>query len=211
MKLEWPVLACKSVPWTSHNPRCNLHGWSSLGSACNEASSVPAVDAGKVQGPDVSMEVRSDASKEEVENTREDGELPSLTLATAGVNDANPTPTKGTHSDHSRKLGFISKCVISPLNKGKSPSFKKYEEDGDLLLESDSELDEPSQVEQDTDNMPGSTVPYVDDKSWADCRVEDYVLVLTRKTHYEEKTMRLEAQVESYIYCFLVFPFHSFA
>nr|GLL37287.1 THO complex subunit 5B-like [Ipomoea trifida] len=185
------VLACKSVPWTSHNPRCSLHGWSSLGSACNEASSVPAVDAEKVQGPDVSMEVRSDTSKEEVENTREDGELPSLTLATAGVNDATPAPTRGTNSDHSRKLGFISKCVISPLNKGKSPSFKKHEEDVDLIMESDSQ---PAQVEQDTDNMPGSTVPYVDDKSWADCRVEDYILVLTRKTHDGEKTMRLEAQ-----------------
>ncbi|XP_031119126.1 THO complex subunit 5B-like [Ipomoea triloba] len=196
MKLEWPVITCKSVPWTSHNPRCSLHGWSSLGSACNEASSVPAVDAEKVQGPDVSMEVRSDTSKEEVENTREDGELPSLTLATAGVHDATPTPTRGTNSDHSRKLGFISKCVISPLNKGKSPSFKKHEEDLDLIMESDSELDEPAQVEQDTDSIPGSTVPYVDDKSWADCRVEDYILVLTRKTHDGEKTMRLEAQVK---------------
>ncbi|CAH9078095.1 unnamed protein product [Cuscuta europaea] len=198
-KLEWPVLTRKSVPWTSHNHRCCLHSWSSIDSPRKSTLPLPVVDAEKVLlDPDISMDVRSDTSKQQVENSREDGELPSLMLGIAGVNDPNLTPTKGTIIDNnSRKLDFISKRVISPLNKGKSPSFKKYEEDGDLILmESDSDGDDPAQVVQDASNILGGTLACVDDKSWADCKVVDYILLLTRKAHDEEKILRLEAQVK---------------
>lgn len=193
MNLNWPVLACRSVPWTSHEPRCSLHAWIPLGSSPSQISSLAITEAEQVQHPtEAVVDGKSASSKEEVESAREDGELPSLVPVTS-INDFNVTPSKRTDFDHSAKLAFISKSTSSPITKGKSPSFKKYGDDTDLILESDSEMDDIGQIEQDSSNTPGSAG--VSDKSWMDCKVQEYCLVLTRKMDNEERKLKLESKV----------------
>lgn len=194
MNLNWPALAGRRVPWASHDPRCSLHAWFPLGSSPSQVSSLAVTEMEQVQHPtEVVVDGKSASSKEEVESTREDGELPSLVPATS-INDTNVTPIKRTDFDHSAKLAFISKSTSSPITKGKSPSFKKYGDDTDLILESDSEMDDIVQTEQDSNNTPGSAV--VSDKSWVDCKVQEYCLVLTRMMDNEERKMKLESKIK---------------
>ncbi|KAH0684908.1 hypothetical protein KY285_022635 [Solanum tuberosum] len=191
--LNWPALAGRRVPWASHDPRCSLHAWFPLGSSPSQVSSLTLTEE-QVQHPtEVVVDGKSASSKEEVESTREDGELPSLVPATS-INDINVTPIKRTDFDHSTKLAFISKSTSSPITKGKSPSFKKYGDDTDLILESDSEMDDIVQIEQDSNNTPGSAG--VSDKSWVDCKVQEYCLVLTRKMDNDERKMKLESKIK---------------
>uniref|UniRef100_M1ADQ6 Fms interacting protein n=2 Tax=Solanum tuberosum TaxID=4113 RepID=M1ADQ6_SOLTU len=191
--LNWPALAGRRVPWASHDPRCSLHAWFTLGSSPSQVSSLTLTEE-QVQHPtEVVVDGKSASSKEEVESTREDGELPSLVPATS-INDINVTPIKRTDFDHSTKLAFISKSTSSPITKGKSPSFKKYGDDTDLILESDSEMDDIVQIEQDSNNTPGSAG--VSDKSWVDCKVQEYCLVLTRKMDNDERKMKLESKIK---------------
>ncbi|KAH0759138.1 hypothetical protein KY290_022631 [Solanum tuberosum] len=191
--LNWPALAGRRVPWASHDPRCSLHAWFPLGSSPSQVSSLTLTEE-QVQHPtEVVVDGKSASSKEEVESTREDGELPSLVPATS-INDINITPIKRTDFDHSTKLAFISKSTSSPITKGKSPSFKKYGDDTDLILESDSEMDDIVQIEQDSNNTPGSAG--VRDKSWVDCKVQEYCLVLTRKMDNDERKMKLESKIK---------------
>lgn len=192
--LNWPALAGRRVPWASHDPHCSLHAWFPLGSSPSQVSSLTLTETEQVQHlTEVVVDGRSASSKEEVESTREDGELPSLVPATS-INDTNVTPIKRTDFDHSTKLAFISKSTSSPITKGKSPSFKKYGDDTDLILESDSEMDDIVQIEQDSNNTPGSAG--VSDKSWVDCKVQEYCLVLTRKMDNEERKLKLESKIK---------------
>lgn len=194
MKLNWPALASRRVPWASHDPRCILHAWFPVGSSPSQVSSLALTETEQVQHPtEVVVDGNPASSKEEVESTREDGELPSLVPATS-VNDINVTPIKRTDFDHSAKLAFISKSTSSPITKGKSPSFKKYGDDTDLILESDGEMDDIVQIEQDSHNSPGSAG--VSDVSWVDFKVQEYCLVLTRKMDNEERKMKLEAKIK---------------
>lgn len=194
MNLNWPALAGRRVPWASHDPRCSLHAWFRLGSSPSQVPSSTLTETEQVQHPTkVVVDGESASSKEEVESTREDGELPSL-VPTTSINDTNVTPIKRTDFDHSSKLAFISKSTSSPITKGKSPSFKKYGDDIDLILESDTEMDDIVQIEQDRNNTPGSAG--VSDTSWVDCKVQEYCLVLTRKMDNEERKMKLESKIK---------------
>ncbi|GJZ35412.1 hypothetical protein Tco_0581229 [Tanacetum coccineum] len=94
-----------------------------------------------------------DTLKAEIENNREDGELPSLNHAMTTAKDITITPFKESGIKHSRRLALITKSVASPRNKGKSvklPSFRKHDEDLDLFLVSDSEVDEPTENDEAT-------------------------------------------------------------
>ncbi|OIT04175.1 PREDICTED: THO complex subunit 5B-like isoform X1 [Nicotiana attenuata] len=194
MNLNWPVLAGRSVPWASHDPRCSLHAWVPLCPTPSQVSTLAVAETEQVQLPtEVVVDGKSASSKEEVESTREDGELPSLVPVTS-INDTNVTPNKRINFDPSTKLAFISKSASSPIIKGKSPSFKKYGDDADLILESDSEVDDTVQVEQDSNNTPG--LAGFSDKSWVDCKVQEYCLVLTRKMDNEERKMKLESMIK---------------
>lgn len=125
----------------------------------------------------------------------EDGELPSLTPVAAVVNNINLlTPHKGSDIEHSRRLSLITKSVVSPMSKGKSPSFKKHEEDLDLMVVSDSELDESAQIEVETEKSPG--VGVMVDNSWIDCGIQDFRLLLTRKLASVGDEYKLEAKVD---------------
>ncbi|XP_073122617.1 THO complex subunit 5B isoform X2 [Henckelia pumila] len=196
-KRNWPTLTCENVPWASHTPRCNLHGWLSLAFACDNNTSLPVTDMGHGERPaSFDEDSKSALSKEEMETTTEDGELPSLFPVATGVNNVKLTPSKGNEVEHSRKLGYISKSIISPMSKGKSPSFKKYEEDIDLMVESENELDEPVQVEEVSDDASPLGALGMVKNSWADCGVQEYSLVLMRKLDNGSENMKLEAKIK---------------
>ncbi|CAN4122668.1 unnamed protein product [Withania somnifera] len=194
INLNWPVLAGRSVPWASHEPRCSLRAWIPLGSSPSQVSSLAITETEQLQrSTEVVVDGKSASSKEEVESMREDGELPSLVPVTS-IYDINVTPSKRADFDHSTELAFISKSTSSPMTKGKPPSFKKYGDDTDLILESDSEMDDIVQIEHDSSNTPGCTG--VSDKSWVEYKVQEYCLVLTRKMDNEERKMKLESKIK---------------
>ncbi|XP_022768756.1 THO complex subunit 5B-like [Durio zibethinus] len=195
MKLKWPSLNCKSVPWASHSPLCSLHSWSSVGSKVNEASSQPVADAEPVQEPmDVDLDGRSGMSKEELEGLREDGELPSLLSAPSVTIDAKLTLLKESSLNHSKQLALTSKSILSPVSKGKSPSFIKRDDDSDFILETDSDLDEPTETE--TENSASTQCYEIAEKSWVDYCIKEFILLLTRKMDTSGRNMKLEAKVK---------------
>ncbi|KAK6256582.1 hypothetical protein QUC31_000041 [Theobroma cacao] len=195
MKLKWPSLNCKSVPWALHTPLCSLHSWSSVGPKVNETSSEPVPDREPVQEHmDVDMDGRSGMSKEELEGLREDGELPSLLSAPSVKNDAKLTMLKGSSLNHSKQLALISKNILSPVSKGKSPSFKKHDDESDFMLETDSDLDEPAETE--TENTASSQCYEIAEKAWVDYGIKEFVLLLTRKMDTSGQNMKLEAKVK---------------
>ncbi|XP_057469198.1 THO complex subunit 5A isoform X1 [Actinidia eriantha] len=196
-KLKWSSLTCESVPWALHMPLCSLHGWSQIGSSPNNASSSLLVDVEQGQGPlSIDMNERSDASKEEVENVREDGELPSLVPVSAVVNDAKVTPPKGSDLEHSKRLSLISKSMVSPIGMPKSLSFKKNDDDSEIMLDSESDLDEAVQIDQDTGNAAGIGCLEMVENFWADYGVQEYCLVLTRTVDDNKRNMKLEAKIK---------------
>ncbi|KAI5656191.1 hypothetical protein M9H77_24984 [Catharanthus roseus] len=196
LKLKWPTLTGRSVPWASHTPSCRLYDCSHLGSISNQAPLLIVADVEQVQGTlDVEMDGRPGASKDEVETVREDGELPSLNPITS-VRYNTLTPTKRSDLELPRRLPLVSKSILTPTSKGKSPSFRKQEEDIDLLLDSENEPDEPVQVEPETDD---TTVPMgldMVEKSWINCEVQEYSMALVRKLNSSEKTFKLEAKIK---------------
>ncbi|KAI9201054.1 hypothetical protein LWI28_017399 [Acer negundo] len=196
MKLKWPALKCESVPWALHTPLCNLHNWSTAGPSPNRAPSLPAIDTEQIQEHiDVNMDGRSGNSKEELESAREDGELPSLVPAASVGSDVQITPSKASNLDHSRQLALISKSLISPVRKARSLSFKKYDDDSELLLDTDSELDDPAHIVAEAENA-ASIQCYETEKSWVDCGVKEFCLTLTRKMDVNEKIVRLQAKIK---------------
>lgn len=197
MKLKWPVLNCEHVPWAVHTPICNLHSCSTIGPPPDQASSLAATDTEQIQEHvDVNIDGRSGTSKEDLETAREDGELPSLAPAASSVgSDVKLTPSKGSSLDHSRQLALISKSIISPMGKGRSQSFKKHDDDTDLLLDTDSELDDHAQIEAEAHNAASIQCYEMSEKSWVDCGVKEFCLVLNRKTDANEKIVKLEAKV----------------
>lgn len=196
MKRKWPTLNCEGVPWALHSPLCNLHSWSIVGRPPERTYSLPATDTEQAQDHlDVNMDGRSGTSKEDLESAREDGELPSLVQAASVGNDVKLTHSKGSNLDHSRQLALISKSIISPVGKARSQSFKKHDDDSDLLLDIDSELDEPAQIETEVDNAASIQYYETNEKSWVDCGVKEFTLVLNRTMDANEKIVKLEAKV----------------
>ncbi|KAL4334587.1 hypothetical protein GQ457_07G025480 [Hibiscus cannabinus] len=186
MKLKWPALNCKSVPWALHAPLCSLHSWSSVRSKVNEdSSSQPVIESEPIQEPMNDMDGRSGITNEE--GFREDGELPSATI------DAKLTPLKGSSLNHSKQLALISKSILSPGGKLKLPSFEKHDDDSVFMLETDSELDEP--LETETENSSTQCYEIVE-KSWVDYGNKEFILLLTRKMDTSGQNMKLEAKIK---------------
>ncbi|CAI9763634.1 unnamed protein product [Fraxinus pennsylvanica] len=197
MKLKWPTLSCESVPWASRTPHCSLQSWSRMtAAASNKSSSLLLTNVEQVQDPlGIDADGKSGISREDVEATTEDGELPSLLPVASVFNDIRSTPSKGSELEDFRKLHLITKSIASPVNKGKSPSFKKHEDDVDLMLESENELDEPVQMEESESASTMGGLEMVDN-SWTNCGFQEYSLVLIRKLDNDETKMKLEANVK---------------
>lgn len=207
MELKWPTVTCNSVPWAVHAPLCTLCSWVHVGSL---PSSVAPLTVGETEQvkipPETEIAQKPDTSKEEVENAREDGELPSLVAPPISDIDVKRTSTKGSDYDHSKQLALISKSVASPISKGKSLSFKKNDEDVDLLmLDSGSDLDEQA-IEPETESVPTAGGDEIVDYSWVERGVQEYCFVLNRKADVGDKNMKLEAKVGLYFvlsyFCF---------
>lgn len=197
MKLKWPTVSCKSIPWALHTPLCNFNGWSSVGSSPNQASALSVTSKEQVQETlDIDMDGKSGTPREEVESAREDGELPSLVPVASVVNEAKLTPSRGSELEHSRRLALISKSIVPPTNKIKSLSFKKHDDDSDLLLDSDSDLDEPAQIEPEAENIASDGCYVMIENSWVDYGVREFCLVLTRKMDAYERNVKLEAKIK---------------
>lgn len=182
-------MTCKTVPWFSHARICSLQSWTFMPSSKPAASVEEHIQASE----EVEMVIEPNTLKPETENLREDGELPSLNPTKTFVNEVTITPIKVSGIEHSKRLSLISKSMPSPLSKGKSaksPSFRKYEEELDLMV-SDSEMDEPPE----TDEVTGSGGIKVIDDSWMACGLREYRLILTREVNSGDGLMKLEAKV----------------
>lgn len=187
-KVEWPLLSCQSVPWAVHTPLCKLDGWSPIRAlpVPSEASSLTVIDKEEhVQEPmDVDLIERSGPTKEELESVTEDGELPTLL----------PNISK---FDHSMQASLISKSIIPPLNKVRSQSFKKVDDNTDFLLDTESDFDEPAQNEREHENTV-SNYGARKSVSWMDSGVKEFLLVLSRKSNTGERNVTLEAKVKKH-------------
>ncbi|XP_047960714.1 THO complex subunit 5A isoform X2 [Salvia hispanica] len=119
-------------------------------------------------------------------------------IPTAGNNSGSfsvADAEQGSEFEHSGRLSLISASIVSPLkNKGKSPSFKRQEDDIDLMLESENE-DEPIQLE-DLSDLSRQEGPVVVDNAWADYGVKGYTLELVQKLDNDDKIMILKAKIK---------------
>nr|GEX81965.1 hypothetical protein [Tanacetum cinerariifolium] len=190
-KFKWTALNCKTIPWFSHDRLRNLQSWIVMPSHKATTSIEENIQAPQ----EVEMANEPHTSKVEIENIKEDVELPSLNLAATIVKDIIITPLKESRIDHSRRLALITKFVASPRSKRKSvklPSFRKHVDDLDLMLISDSKVDEPTE----TDEATGSEEIKVVDNSWITCGIREYNLLLTRKVNSGYGHMNLEAKYD---------------
>lgn len=196
MMLRWPSLTCESVPWASHNPFCHLDEWSPVGSSLNQVLPLPVTDTEQVQDPlGVDVDGRVGASKEESESAREDGELPSLVPAAAVVNDALLSPSKGSNIEHSRQLALISKSMTPQISKAKSLSFRKHDEELEIMLDVESDLDEPAPIEGEGETAAAACYECVEN-SWVDYGVREFCLLLSRKMDDRERNVKLNAKIK---------------
>ena len=196
MKLKWPALTCQSVPWALHDPLCNLHGWSPVGPPPIQALSLPVIDMDQVQEPiDDDMIGRPGTSKEELESAREDGELPLLLPSASVTSDVKLNRSKGSNLEHSRQLTLITKSLVPPFTKAKSQSFKKFDEDSDLMLDTDSDQDGPAYIEVEGENSTSAQYNDMGEKLWVGFGVREFCLVLTRNMDTDKRIWKLEAKV----------------
>ncbi|XP_054799586.1 THO complex subunit 5A [Prosopis cineraria] len=198
VKLEWPLLSCKSVPWALHTPSCNLDVWSPVRSISNESSSLVVVDKEEHSQEPMNVDAgeKSGTTKEELEGTREDGELPSLLPNISVVGDVEPPYSKGSSLDHSKQLSLISKSITPHLNKVKSRSFKNFDENCDFLMDAESDLDEPAQIEPEPEDMAYDLCPKRSGISWMDYGLKEFCLVLSGKIGVDRRTVNLEAKIK---------------
>ncbi|XP_040995614.1 THO complex subunit 5B [Juglans microcarpa x Juglans regia] len=194
MKLRWPAVTCESVPWALHNPISNLHGWSTVGHQSIQALSLPVVETEQVRESIDDMNGRFGTSKEELESAREDGELPSLVPSASVMGNVKLNRLKGSNHEHSRQLTLISKSLVPPISKTKSQSFKKPDDDLDLMLDTDSDQDGPAYIELESENT--ATQYYeVGEKSWVNYGAKEFCLVLTRNMDTDQRIWKLEAKI----------------
>ncbi|CAL1410759.1 unnamed protein product [Linum trigynum] len=196
MKLKWPPLNCESIPWALHSSLCSLDGWSSIGTP----PSHPSLHTEQVEeSMNIDTDGRTGTSKGGLEGVREDGELPSLLQAgSAMANDMKQltnTSKVSSSAEQSRQLTLISKTVISPFSKGKSHSFKKYDEDLDPTLDFDSDHDELATNEQDNEDMASIQRLELSLDSWVEFGAKEYSLVLARELS-EGRNVKLEAKIK---------------
>ncbi|KAL1206394.1 THO complex subunit 5B [Cardamine amara subsp. amara] len=193
MKHELPDVKCEDAPWALHKVLCTLDSWLHIQASASMSSSLTLNSMEQVPEPmEIDVDGRSISGKEDLEGIREDGELPSLVTAAASVTSSNHTPLKVSNVARSRQLALMTKNLDSPISKGKSPSFKKYEDDLDLVLDDDSEVDEPAGT---TKAHVEALYPEKTDNSWVDYGTREFALVFSRKTD-GGKLCKLEATVQ---------------
>lgn len=122
-----------------------------------------------------------------MESTREDGELPSAMQLSE---DLRPSPLRASVElkEHSRSLALMSKSS-TPSNLGKSPSFRRYDDGADLMLDSESDAEQQAPLVLDLEE--NSRVER-SRRAWEEYAAREFLLVLCRvadggKTKLEAK------------------------
>lgn len=191
--LKWPPLNCESVPWALHKHLCGLHRWSPVRSSANQTSSLTRTDMEKgLDSLDVSLAGKAASSKEDVGVITEDGELPSLVSVGAVVTDDKSTAVlkQGSPLDSPKRMALISKRIVTPAKTNRSQSFGRHDDEFDLMLDSESEMDDVSKTEGETE------FTIIEQRSWVDYGTREFNLGLIRKTDLEEKNVELEAKIK---------------
>uniref|UniRef100_A0A0D9VLG5 THO complex subunit 5B n=1 Tax=Leersia perrieri TaxID=77586 RepID=A0A0D9VLG5_9ORYZ len=189
-KLKWPQIKNENAPWASRPPLCSLHSWSFTGIFPEPAPRSPLMIVGAAGSVDSDMERRSVTHWEDTESTREDGEVLAMVPA-----ESTPNALKMSQSEvspevrnHSRGLSLISKST-TPSKLSISHSFGRNEDDLDLLMYSDSELEEQTFADQEVEKVSLGT-----DKSWEDYASREFTMVLSKTLKNGPKVM-LEAKI----------------
>lgn len=202
-KLKWPVLTCDEVPWVSHKPSCCLQGWSLVGYSTKQASSLTTMEKEKVQDPvDVDMVGKSGISREEIDSAREDGELPALVSSTPILNNTEVTSLRTPNLEHSKQLTLISKSITPQTNYSRMLSFNKHDEDYELMIDVDSDRDDPVQAELAADDVASVPSNDITRKKWIDYGSKEYCLILTRNTEQPAKNLKLQAKVMFFFFLY---------
>lgn len=189
-KLKWPRIEHKNTPWASRTPLCSLHSWSLTGSFPEPSSRSSLMASVAASSVDSDLERRSVTNWEETESTREDGELPVVIHAENESNSSAILPSEMSPEvrSHSRGLSLISKSV-TPSKLSISHSFGRNEDDLDLLMYSDSELEDHPVIQEETEK--GNLIV---DKSWEDYASKEFTMILSKAMKNGPKAM-LEAKV----------------
>ncbi|KAG2654279.1 THO complex subunit 5A-like isoform X2 [Panicum virgatum] len=190
-KLKWPRIEHKNTPWASRTPLCSLHSWSLTGSFPQPLSRSSLMVNEAASSVDSDLERRSVINWEETESIREDGELPVVIHAENKTNSSAILPSEMSPEvrSHSRGLSLISKSA-TPSKLNISHSFGRNEDDLDLLMYSDSELEDQPFIQEET--QKGNLII---DKSWEDYASKEFTMVLSKAMKNGPKVM-LEAKVK---------------
>ncbi|KAG2661805.1 THO complex subunit 5A-like isoform X1 [Panicum virgatum] len=190
-KLKWPRIEHKNTPWASRTPLCSLHSWSLTVSFPEPLSRSSLMVSGAAGSVDSDLERRSVTNWEETESVREDGELPVVIHAENETNSSAILPSEMSPEvrSHSRGLSLISKSA-TPSKLSVSHSFGRNEDDLDLLMYSDSELEDQPFIQEET--QKGNLIIY---KSWEDYASKEFTMVLSKTMKNGPKVM-LEAKVK---------------
>ncbi|KAJ0984521.1 hypothetical protein J5N97_002877 [Dioscorea zingiberensis] len=188
-KLKWPVIAYKNVPWALHTPLCTLHQWSP---AVITDGSSSAVAEQVVDPAGLDMDRRSVVAWDEVEGAREDGELPlAVTVVSSAEKPKAASSTGFSELEHSRSFTLLSKNLTPSKKIKKQHSLlHKDEDDLELLIDSESDVDEQVYPDQETESLKT-----VGGKPWEDHAAREFHLLLTRMDK-SEQIVKLEAKVK---------------
>ncbi|PUZ77790.1 hypothetical protein GQ55_1G401800 [Panicum hallii var. hallii] len=190
-KLKWPRIEHKNTPWASRTPLCSLHSWSLTGSFPEPLSRSSLMVSGAASSVDSDLERRSVTNWEETESIREDGELPVVIHAENETNSSAILPSEMSPEvrSHSRGLSLISKSA-TPSKLSVSHSFGRNEDDLDILMYSDSELEDQPFIQEET--QKGNLII---DKSWEEYASKEFTMVLSKTMKNGPKVV-LEAKVK---------------
>ncbi|KAL9235875.1 hypothetical protein vseg_010607 [Gypsophila vaccaria] len=190
--LKWPPINYESVPWASHKHLCGFHRWAPLKSSSSQEASLPKADIELVHySMDVGLAGRAGTSKEELGVVTEDGELPSLTQPAAVLSNAGTASNiiQELAPDRSKSMSLVAKSS-TPVKTARTQSFGRYEEDVDLMLDSDSEVEDSAKTEKEVQ------WPSIEKKPWVDYGVQEFSLCLTRTRDNDEGNVELEAKIK---------------
>uniref|UniRef100_A0A1D1XZS6 THO complex subunit 5 n=2 Tax=Anthurium amnicola TaxID=1678845 RepID=A0A1D1XZS6_9ARAE len=190
-KLKWPQLSFGNVPWALHSPVCTLEQWLIIRPISDPVSSISAMATEQATDSlDLDSEGRFTAAREELESAREDGELPSAVQIPPLLEYLKLTPLKvSAELEHCRSLTLMSKSS-TPSSKGKSQSFRKHEDSPELVVDSESDVEQPF-LEPEQELL----VEFYEKakRGWEDYAVKEYHMVLCRT---DTDKVKLEAKIK---------------
>ncbi|KAL5207575.1 hypothetical protein ABZP36_032010 [Zizania latifolia] len=148
-KLKWPEIEHENAPWSSRTSLCSLHSWSLTGFS---SLAITSFSFGEYQrGGEVLAVVHA-------ENMPNGSKISHYEVSPEVRN-------------HSRGLSLIAKSAV-PSKLSISHSFGRNKDDLDLLMYSESELEEQTFADQEAENVSCAT-----EKSWEHYASREFTLV----------------------------------